>query len=264
MSPREVKTWGGIPTDELRERWGRASVHAYGTVDSTNDALRDLADDGAPEGTIVVARTQKAGRGRGGRAWASPEGAGLYLSLLFRPASEVVPSLVTIVAGVDVALALRSAYPGTVVEVKWPNDLVAGGRKLGGILAETSRREGEGRRLIVGVGVNVVADRLPDALEGAIAFDELVEEVDLAGVADAVVAGLERRLRRPPESLDEASLDEVDRLDWLKNRRVEHRLPDAEPMVGTATGIAPDGALLLRPDRGALRRITVGSVEAVS
>lgn len=261
MTPRAVKTWGGLAVDELRARWGREHVHAYGVVPSTNDLARELADDGAPAGTIVLGRSQTEGRGRSGGSWESPEGAGLYLSMIFRPAGATVTPLVTVLAGIDIALALERAFPDLSPRVKWPNDLIVGDRKLGGILAESSASDAGGQQLVVGVGVNLSRRRLGEGVAGAIALDEVVVGADLPDVADAVIDGLERRLHAPPAALDAAALDDADRLDWLKNRRVRHRLPDSDPVVGTAAGIAPDGALLLRPDRGALRRIVSGSVE---
>lgn len=263
MTPRSVKTWGGLGIDELRERWGREDIHAYGVVPSTNDLARELADDGAPAGTIILARSQTEGRGRGGATWESPEGGGLYMSMIFRPPGTMIAPLVTVVAGIDIALALGRAFPDLSPRVKWPNDLIVRDRKLGGILAESSASDAGGQQLVVGVGVNLSRRRLGDGVVGAIALDEVVVGAEPSDVADAVVEGLERRLHEPPAALDGAALDDADRLDWLKNRRVRHRLPEADPVVGIAAGIAPDGALLLRPDRGALRRIVSGSVEPI-
>ncbi|MDX1577860.1 MAG: biotin--[acetyl-CoA-carboxylase] ligase [Gemmatimonadota bacterium] len=263
MSRRQAKTWAGEGVEALRERWGRESVYVFGKVDSTNAAARELADEGAPSGTIVLAREQTAGRGRGEREWISPRDGGLYLSMLFRPGGPPVTALAAIVAGMDVARELARPGEDFRPRVKWPNDLMARDRKLGGILAEAGRDEEGGARLVVGVGINVVADRLPADLEGAIALDECLEDPALPEVADAAVRGLERRLTDPPAALDEDALDELDRMDWLRNRRVRHELPDREPLEGVATGIAPDGALLLRPDRGALRRVVAGTVRVI-
>ncbi|MYK01810.1 MAG: biotin--[acetyl-CoA-carboxylase] ligase, partial [Gemmatimonadales bacterium] len=199
-------------------------------------------------------------RGRAGRNWASPAGAGVYLSMAFHLREATVPPLVTVVAGVDLARELNRRFPGLASAVKWPNDVMARERKLGGILAEAARSNGGEASLVVGVGINVESGRLPDEVDEAVALSDCVGPVRLVDVADAVVAGLERRLPRAPTSLDAASLDELDRLDWLKNRWVEHRLSDREPAVGLAAGIAPDGALLLRPRGGALRRVVAGSI----
>lgn len=262
MSPRQVKTWGGLSIDDLRRRWGRETVFAYGEVDSTNEVARELADEGAPGGTIVVARSQAAGRGRAGRSWFSPEG-GLYLSALFRPRRAEVPPSVTILAGLGVALELSGLTPGAPVSVKWPNDLVLDGRKLGGILAETHAGDDGAPRLVVGVGLNVAEAAWPEALEGrTIALAERAS-VGLPEAADAVIAGLERWLPDPPGALTPTQLDELDRRDWLKDRRIALDTGGEEPLVGQGAGIAPDGAFLFRPDRGALRRVTSGSIEVL-
>lgn len=262
MSPRQVKTWGGVAVDDLRGRWGRDAVFAYGEIDSTNEVARSLADDGADDGAIVLARSQSAGRGRSGRSWFSPEG-GLYLSMIFRPGRAEVPPLVTILAGLGVAIELSRHVAPASVSIKWPNDLVLEGRKLGGILSETHTGGDGAPRLIVGVGVNVVETGWPKALAGeAIALDE-VAELPLPEVADAVIAGLERSLPDLPEALTAAQLDELDRRDWLKNRRIALDTGGDEPLVGQGAGIAPDGAFLFRPDRGALRRVTTGSIEVL-
>ncbi|WP_419941557.1 biotin--[acetyl-CoA-carboxylase] ligase [Candidatus Palauibacter sp.] len=261
MLAGQVDRWAGESAAALRRRWERDAVYPFDSIPSTNDFARGLAAAGAPAGSIVVCREQTAGRGRRGRAWSSPAGAGLYLSMLFRPGADIPSPLLTVVAGVDLARELNRRFPGLGAAVKWPNDLMAGDRKLGGILAEvTSGGEGEGL-LIVGVGINVEAGRLPADVKGAVALDERVGPARLIDVADAAVAGLERRLPTVPDVLDAASLDELDRFDWLRHRWVEHRLSDRKPAVGLAAGIAPDGALLLRPRGEALRRVVAGSIE---
>lgn len=124
-----------------------ARVVRLAQTPSTNDVATRLAADGAPEGTVVVADEQTRGRGRLGRAWHSPPGSGLYLSVVFRPtdgmpdeaAGAAVARLLTLAAGVAAAEAVRGAT-GLAVELKWPNDLVIGRprRKLAGLLAEGS------------------------------------------------------------------------------------------------------------------------------
>lgn len=257
---RRAKAWNGVSGEELTKRWGR-DVHLFGTVESTNDTARALADEGSSAG-VVLARAQSSGRGREGRVWASPAGAGVYLSMIFRSAMEEISPLVTIVAGLDIAGELNRAFPGLDAKIKWPNDLMARDKKLGGILVEASKAE-DGQVLIVGVGINVVAKDLPSEFEGAIALDACVDASAPLDVADAIVSGLGRRVAAVPQALGEEDFDDLDRLDWLRNRRVRHRLGDAEPTIGTAAGIAPDGAFLLRPDRGALRRVVAGSVEVI-
>lgn len=264
MSRRTVKKWAGHTVQELRKRWGRKSVHIYGKIDSTNAAARDLAEDGAPAGTIVLAREQAEGRGREGRAWHSPPG-GLYLSMLFRPGGGPVPPLVSVLAGLAAAQRLDRVFTGLEPRLKWPNDLMAGDRKLGGVLAEAVSGEGGARHLVVGAGINVAdpRDGLPRRLRSQVAWVEAhAEDADLAAVADAVIEGFDELLAEAPASLDARTLELLDRYDWLRDRRVRVRQsPDGEGLVGVSVGIAPDGALLFRPDRGALRRLASATVE---
>jgi BirA family biotin operon repressor/biotin-[acetyl-CoA-carboxylase] ligase len=133
-------------------------------VDSTNDIALALAAHEAPDGTAVVAGRQHAGRGRRGRDWFSPAGAGLYLSIVLRSAPGMLP-LVTLGAGVAVARGgiRATALP---IELKWPNDLVIGRpwRKLGGILCETSGTGSRVEAIVVGVGVNLMPAAYPPDL----------------------------------------------------------------------------------------------------
>lgn len=269
MSPREVKRWAGHPAEELRERWRREHVHLYGKIDSTMAVARDLAEEDASDGTIVLAREQTEGRGRHGRTWYSPADAGVYLSMVFRPAGPAVLPVVSVLAGLGVARELDRRFAGLAPGLKWPNDLMADDRKLGGVLGETVATEAGPRHLIVGVGLNLedVRDALPAELRpGTTWIREHEPEADPLEVADAVVAGLEARVRGAQASLDAPTLDLLDRYDWLKGRRVRVRQSEEEEegLPGVCVGIAPDGALLFRPDRGALRRLSSAIVEVAS
>src|SRR5690606_18635680 len=115
-----------------------------------------LAERGSPEGSVIVADAQTAGRGRAGRRWWSPPGAGLYVSIVLRPPREVVP-LLTLAAGVAAAEGVEAAT-SLGVAVKWPNDLYVAGRKLGGILTES---RGGLSCVIVGAGINVLPAAYP-------------------------------------------------------------------------------------------------------
>lgn len=239
-------------------------MHAYGKIDSTNAAARALAEDGAPAGTIVLAWQQTAGRGRSERRWYSPPG-GVYLSMVFRPEGAGLSPLVSVLAALGVVRELDRAFRELSPALKWPNDVVVEGRKLGGVLPEAVSGERGARHLVVGVGINVKhpEGRLPRGLrERATWLEEHVEEADLLRVADAIVAGLEGFLKRPPPAADAATLELLDRYDWLRDRRARFRPAEGgDGIPGVSVGIAPDGALLFRPDRGALRRLSGGSVE---
>jgi BirA family biotin operon repressor/biotin-[acetyl-CoA-carboxylase] ligase len=264
MSRRGVRSWGGLSLADLQQRWGREAVIAYGKIDSTNAAAKDLAEAGAEAGTIVVCREQTAGRGRQDRPWHSPPDTGLYMSMIFRPSASVLQPLASVLAGLGVVAALDRRLPGLDPGLKWPNDLMAGDRKMGGLLAEASWSASGPRFLVVGVGVNVKpmsGTMSPRLRKEATWIEERRPDTDLPEVADAVIEGLERWLYDPPATLDSGALDLLDEYDWLKNRRVRARLSDQEALGGVAAGVAPDGALLFRPDGGALRRITTASIE---
>lgn len=266
MTPREARTWAGLELQELRDRWDREDIHLYGSLGSTNDAARELAEEDAPAGTIVLAREQSGGRGRGGRSWYSPEG-GVYLSMIFRPGRVENPELLPILAGLGMAAELERRIEGLAPALKWPNDLIADDRKFGGILSEAAWGEDGIRHLVVGTGINVapLGEGTPRGLRSrATSIEKAVgREVPLEEVADAVVAGLEAYVPSAPPRLDAKLLQLADRYDWLRDRRVHMTPPEAEEgLPGVCVGIAPDGALLFRPDRGALRRLHDGTVRA--
>lgn len=139
----------------------------YEKITSTNDVLKELAVQGAPEGTTVVARAQSKGRGRRGREWASVPGKGIYMSVLLRPGIPATDAgLLAILGGVSVARALETLeLPG--LALKWPNDVLAGGRKIAGILIEPRIGAGQIEFAVAGIGINVEqkAEDWTDALK---------------------------------------------------------------------------------------------------
>jgi BirA family biotin operon repressor/biotin-[acetyl-CoA-carboxylase] ligase len=139
------------------------------TVASTNDIARDLAAEGAGEGTVVVAEQQTAGRGRMGRVWHSPRGLGLFVSVLFRPRAPVFElTRWTLGAAVAACEACRQTS-GAAVQIDWPNDLLWRGKKLGGVLAEMRTAGGTATHLVIGAGLNVGQDGsdFPDGLSSS-------------------------------------------------------------------------------------------------
>lgn len=266
MSEERAESWHGHDAAELRGRWGREGVHLYASVPSTNDAVRKLAEEeDARGGTVVLAARQTEGRGREGRSWHSPPG-GVYMSVLFRPASLPNPELLPLLAGLGVVRRLDEKFDALDPALKWPNDVMAGDRKAGGVLCEAVWSDDGPRFVVAGVGLNVrPLEEAPrgSGAEATSLDEELGGETSLVEAADAVLEGLETWLPEVPVSLDTKALELVDRYDWLKDRRVLMTLPEEdEPLPGVCVGIAPDGKLLFRPDRGALRRLDRGSVEA--
>lgn len=139
----------------LKTRTMGRTIHAYRTVQSTNDVAAAQAEHGAVEGTIVVADQQTKGRGRLGRVWYSPPGTGIYLSIVLRPtfAPEDAPGL-SLMTALALAETLEKSCPGG-LQIKWPNDVLLGGRKVAGILTELSAEKERINHVIVGVGINV-------------------------------------------------------------------------------------------------------------
>jgi BirA family transcriptional regulator, biotin operon repressor / biotin---[acetyl-CoA-carboxylase] ligase len=231
-------------------------VRWFGEVGSTNDIASALAEKGAPEGTVVVADSQTAGRGRIGRTWWSPPGAGLYVSIVLRPPHAVIP-LLTIAAGVAMAEGVEAAT-GLAVQVKWPNDLYVDRRKLGGLLAESANAM---TWVIVGVGINLLRASYPlDLAEKATSVEsELGRAPDRGLVLGECLAALATRYR----DLREDGAARVvaawrHRAAMTLGRRIEW--DDAGSVrQGRAEDVAADGALLVRVD-GALVPVRAGEV----
>ena len=173
---------------------GFADLRYYTDVPSTNDIAMRLAASGAAEGTSVVADSQRAGRGRRGRSWFSPPGAGLYLSTIVRPRGHAgALPLVTLAAGVAVARAIDSATR-LPVELKWPNDIVAGRpwRKLGGVLCESVGIGATVEAVVVGIGLNLQPAAYPgDIAERATSLEtELGRPIDRTPLIVEVLSSL--------------------------------------------------------------------------
>jgi BirA family transcriptional regulator, biotin operon repressor / biotin---[acetyl-CoA-carboxylase] ligase len=228
-------------------------------VGSTNDEAARLAHDGAPDGTLVLADAQTAGRGRIGRSWFSPAGTGLYASIVFRPSSAW--PLLTLAGGVALAGGVRVAT-GLPVQLKWPNDLMSpGGRKLGGILAEGATAGGVVQFVVFGFGINVRGTRYPSELaERATSLEgEVGKPLDRGPVLVECLAALAARRG----DLDAGrSRDICER--WLElapsaRGRTVQFTADGVVHRGVTAGIAEDGALLIRTDRS-LERVISGEV----
>ena len=138
----------------LHTRWAGQTLYYYDEIDSTNTQIKRLAEEDAPHGTLAVADYQSRGKGRRGRAWDSPHGSAIYMSILFRP--EIRPdraSMLTLVIGLSVTQAIRSNL-GLQAQIKWPNDVVLNGKKLVGILTEMSAQMNYIEYLVTGIGIN--------------------------------------------------------------------------------------------------------------
>ena len=233
----------------------------YPDVSSTNDLAATLAERGAREGSVVVAHAQSAGRGRQGKSWASPPGAGLYVSTVLRPAEHALP-LVTIAAGVAVADGIHAAT-GLVPDLKWPNDVFVSGRKAAGVLAEATS-SAAGTYVVLGFGINVSpAAYPPDVASRATNLEgELGRAVDRGLLLAECLCSLAVRY----EDLQRGRIGAVveawrSRAASTLGRRVQWNAAGGA-LEGVAENIDEDGALVVRTSTG-LVRVTAGEVRWV-
>lgn len=228
---------------------GTLDVRVLDTCASTN-ALLLAADAAIP--ALLAAEVQTAGRGRRGRRWHSPRGAGLTFSLARRFAGGPARLAgLSIAVGVAVARALRALGAGS-VGLKWPNDLVAGGAKLGGLLVET-RPDGTGTRVVAGIGINcrAVAGLGARMRRRVTALDALLAAPP---GRNRLAAGIAREVLESFEAFETKGLESV-RAEWdglhaYAGQRLRLRLADGRRMTGVAEGLAADGGLRLRTRAG--------------
>jgi len=224
---------------------GSPRLH-HRTIGSTNARAQELAAAGAPHGTIVTAAEQTAGRGRQGRAWATPAGTALAVSTVLRDP----PPLLTLAAGLAVAeVAATLDAAGREPAIKWPNDVLLDGRKVSGILAEGRLQEGWA---VLGIGINVAiapAAFPPELRERATSLGREPAAVERA--LGLLLAALERWLEAPAPALLEAYRAR----DALAGRPIAW-----EGGRGVAAGIADDGRLRVRTDDGGERLLDAGEV----
>lgn len=230
----------------------KPKIIRYKSLPSTNNEAARLAAAGYEEGIAVVAEEQTAGRGRLQRSWVSPLGAGLYCSVLLRPRfpAERWP-LITFAAALSVSDALLDTCD-LQTDIKWPNDLLAGERKICGILAEVVETE-VGKAVILGMGVNVTKEAFPDELSAiAISVEEAVgQPVERSSILHFLL----RALTRWYPLLEEIDGDAKLLAEWSsRSSYAEGKLVKVvngeESLTGVTRGLARDGALFLETEKG--------------
>jgi BirA family biotin operon repressor/biotin-[acetyl-CoA-carboxylase] ligase len=259
--------------DALRRahpRLGRlaSTVRYFATLGSTNDEASAVAADDDAEGAVVIAEAQTAGRGRRGRTWFSPPSAGLYVSVVLSPARapdapDRATRLVTLAAGVALAEGIQRAT-GLRPDIKWPNDMLVGRRKVGGILAEGAQSRSGEMRVVLGYGINIWPAAFPPeiAARATSLESELGRPVDRIGLCVETLTSLASRYDDLVGERYDAILDawrayapscEGARVSWKGI---------AEPQTGITTGIDGAGALLVRvgDPPGGIVRIVAGEV----
>ena len=221
-------------------------IHRFAVVGSTQDLAHELAERGAPVGTVVVGGHQRKGRGTRGRAWDSGPG-GLWLSLILRPPARTTEAL-SVRIGLELAEALSEQVTPERVDLKWPNDLIARDRKLGGILVEARWSGPEPTWVVVGVGLNVSNETRDALADTAIRLADLTPKPVLASV-ESVVLDAVGRAAACGGPLSPAELARFARHDWLRGRAV------AAPVAGVASGLSEDGRLLVTGPDGETRAV---------
>jgi BirA family biotin operon repressor/biotin-[acetyl-CoA-carboxylase] ligase len=255
-----------LTPDMLRQRlkgslFGKR-IHHFFKVDSTNRVALELAHAGEPEGAVVLAEEQTAGRGRAGRTWHSERAVGIYVTLVLRPKlAPVQAPLLTMMAGLSAYTAIQ-AHSGLVVDLKWPNDLLIRGKKTGGILTEMHAEPGQVRFVIVGIGLNVNQEKFPGEL-GSVATSLRIESGRPQSRLELLV-----RLLREFESdynrfLAEGSAAVIERFtkvsSYAQGKRV--RVSNGkDAFTGVTAGLGPEGLLQVQCDSGQVTTVIAGDV----
>ena len=211
-------------------------VELFSEVTSTLDIAHPLAREGAPEGTLILAERQTAGRGRSGRAWTSNDGAGVWMTLIARPRDDAALEVLSLRVGLAAARALEAFTDGE-LRVKWPNDLMLDDGKLGGILIESRWRDERADWIAIGIGINC---NVPPDIPNARALRASTNRIDvLAELVPAI-----RAAAALPGALSAAELHDFERRDWARGRRC------TAPLAGIVRGIDARGGLLVRTAAG--------------
>jgi BirA family biotin operon repressor/biotin-[acetyl-CoA-carboxylase] ligase len=247
----------------LRSRLIGRPLVVLGEVGSTNDHIMAAGRAGSPEGLAVLADRQTAGRGRLGRAWASPPGVGVYTSILLRPRQPARHSpLLTLVAGLTVADAI-AGITGLAPRLKWPNDVLVDGRKVAGILTEMASLDAWVGYVVIGIGINVNhgAGDFPEDLRLAATSLLLAaaRPIPRGDVAAEVYNGLDRWYQVFCEGRFEAILAGGRDRSATLGQPVEV-LGGEGGWEGLAEDLDADGALLVREEGGGLRRVLASDV----
>lgn len=235
MTAATTFTWDGLKAEDVFARLGVSNFWMYAEVESTQDIAHELAEKGAPAGSLVVADAQRAGRGRQGRSWSSRPGQGVWCTIIERPSDVAAFEVLSLRTGMRLAAALDE-FAGQRVQLKWPNDLLLSEGKLAGILTEARWSGSSLAWVAVGVGVNVSSPEV----DGAAALRPGTSRTD---VLSAVV----RAVRGAAASSGPLTASEVDRFrerDALSGQRI------VAPGAGVVQGIDATGALLVRGNGG--------------
>jgi BirA family transcriptional regulator, biotin operon repressor / biotin---[acetyl-CoA-carboxylase] ligase len=249
--------------DGLAPRRLGTRFYYFREIDSTNNYARALAERGEPQGAIVIAERQTLGRGRLGRSWVSPPYVNLYCSIILRPTLPPAHTpRITLTAAVALADAVEGFSPVAPV-IKWPNDILAGGKKLAGVLTEAVSNSQRVEFVILGIGVNLnySPDSMPPEIrERATSLSVLAgRRVSREGFLRRLLQDLDRCYGILEETGFAALAPRWDARFGLRGRRVRVEMTD-RTIIGRAIGIDADGALIIEAPDGGRQRIVAGDV----
>jgi len=239
------------------------NYHHYYKVGSTSFEAMESASSGAPEGSVFVAEEQTAGRGRGAHQWESAPSAGIYCSVVLRPALPPSEALVlSLAAGLAVHSAVQQIDSGVVPELKWPNDLMIGGKKFCGILTEMNAEATRVRHIVVGIGINVNQTKFPAELQPIATSLRLASGTEWSRVelCAALLKSLDREYRdllEKPGAHESILRRFQDASPSARARRVQ--VEENGGFEGVTEGLDPRGFLQVRT-AGGLRTVLSGSV----
>ena len=236
-------------------------LHHYFKIDSTSTVAMEAAKNGAPEGSVFLAEQQMAGRGRGGNRWHSPRSTGIYCSLVLRPVLPPSDVLVLALAvGLAVEAAVKELDPALSPDLKWPNDLLLGGKKFCGILTEMNAEPTRVRHLVVGIGVNVNQTSFPDDLQASATSLRMAggTKYSRLELCAALLKSLDREYRSLETNPHAAILRRfAEHSSTVRGVRV--RVEENDGYLGVTDGLDSRGFLQVRTPQG-LRTVLTGTV----
>ncbi len=232
----------------LKTRVLGCKLHLFDTIDSTNQFAKTLAIKGEPEGTLVYAETQTAGRGRWGQTWESARGKGLWFSIILRPTVEMeAATLLTLLAATSIAIGIEKSL-GIEISIKWPNDLVVQNKKVGGILLETSHRKDQLAYVVMGIGLNICQTKedFPPALQKSAVSLEMISglKIDRMSLLADLLEYLEQDYQRSQQEGYDFILNEWKDRNNILNKNVTFKISDQD-IQGRVKGFHSNGELVL-------------------
>ena len=242
------------------------TIQHFYKIGSTNTEAMQAAGDGAPEGSVFLAEQQTAGRGRGAHDWHSAQSVGIYCSVILRPALPPTDVLVlSLAAGLAVQAAVREVDESVAADLKWPNDLLIGGKKFCGILTEMNAEVTRVRYIVVGIGINVNQRSFPPDLQDTATSLRIVTGTEWSRLelCIALLKSLDREYRALTQNPNPQQ-DILQRFEknssYVRGRRV--RIEENGGFEGVTEGLDPRGFLQVRTKEG-LRTVLSGTVRAI-